>query len=245
MPPEPSPPKARQEEFDEFAGDYDTALNKGLKFTGEKKEYYAEGRVRWLQQRLAHLKLGQPKSCLDYGCGTGTSAPQLTSVLGINQYLGFDPSTESVTEATRTHGQDGGPGTVRISFTHDLAGIPSGSADMAFCNGVFHHIPPADRAGCVQEIVRILKPGGVFAFWENNPWNPIVRLLMRLVPFDRDAIMLWPLEAKKLVSSGGLTFLDRTYYFIYPSSLAFLRPTEPALSGLPLGGQYLLVFQKR
>lgn len=236
---DPSPAKSPAKEFDEFAGDYDAALNKGLRFTGEKKEYYAEGRVRWLQQRLSHLKLPAPKTCLDYGCGTGTSAPQLTSVLGVNSYLGFDPSTESVEEASRLHGGKG------IYFTHDLPAIASASVDMAFCNGVFHHIPPKDRAGCVSEIVRILKPGGIFAFWENNPWNPVVRLLMRLVPFDRDAIMLWPSEARKLVSAGGLTFLDRTYYFVFPSSLAFLRPTEPALSGLPFGGQYLLLFQKR
>ncbi|HSJ03136.1 MAG: class I SAM-dependent methyltransferase [Verrucomicrobium sp.] len=239
MPTEQASSKAPAEEFDEFAGDYDAALNKGLKFTGEKKEYYAEGRVRWLKSRLAALNLPVPTICLDYGCGTGTSAPQLTGALGVSQYFGYDPSSESVAEATKQHGG------ANAMFLHDMSLVASDSVDMAFCNGVFHHIPPADRPSCLEQIVRVLKPGGTFAFWENNPWNPIVRLLMRLVPFDRDAIMLWPGEAKRLVASAGLTPVDRSYYFIFPSVLAPLRRTEPALSGLPLGGQYLLIFQKR
>lgn len=238
MPTDPAPAKAQTEEFDEFAGDYDAALNKGLRFTGEKKEYYAAGRVTWLKRRLAACHLPLPETCLDYGCGTGTSAPQLTGLLDIKNYLGYDPSSESVEEATRLHGQ------AHIRFTSRLEEIPPGSVDMAFCNGVFHHIPPTQRAQSVQDIVRALKPGGVFAFWENNPWNPVVRLLMRLVPFDRDAIMLWPLEARHLVCRGSLTFIDRTYFFVYPSVLAFLRPSEPSLCRVPLGGQYLLLFRK-
>lgn len=225
-------------EFDEFAGDYDAALNKGLRFTGEKKEYYAEGRVRWLKRRLQKLALPAPAICLDYGCGTGTSAPTLKEGLNLSSYHGYDPSGESIEEAKRLHGEAG------TEFSTHTDHLATGSMDMVFCNGVFHHIPPALRPECVAEISRLLKPGGVFAFWENNPWNPAVRLLMRLVPFDRDAIMLWPGEARKLVSKTGLAPKDRTFYFIFPSALAALRPLEPSLSGTPLGGQYLLLFQK-
>ena len=35
-----------------------------------------------------------------------------------------------------------------------------------------------------------LRPGGVFALWENNPWNPGTRLVMRRIPFDRNAVLL-------------------------------------------------------
>ena len=40
-------------EFDEFAVDYDAELNKGLSLTGESKHYFAEGRMRWVKDRLA------------------------------------------------------------------------------------------------------------------------------------------------------------------------------------------------
>ena len=56
----PAPP-----EFDQFAGDYDAALNQGLKFSGETKEYFAENRVKWFKKRLGSaLKPGS--RCLDY-----------------------------------------------------------------------------------------------------------------------------------------------------------------------------------
>ena len=52
--PASDPDEARQDaEFDEFAGNYDEALNEGLKFTGEGRDYFAAGRVEWLTQRLA------------------------------------------------------------------------------------------------------------------------------------------------------------------------------------------------
>ena len=65
-------------------------------------------------------------------------------------------------------------------------------ADLAFCNGVFHHIPVADREGAVEFVFESLRPGGFFAFWENNAWNPATRYLMSRVPFDRDALFAVP-----------------------------------------------------
>ena len=44
-------------------------------------------------------------------------------------------------------------------------------------------------------IRRLLRPNGIFALWENNPWNPGTRLVMRRIPFDRDASLLTPASA--------------------------------------------------
>jgi len=44
--------------------------------------------------------------------------------------------------------------------------------DLAYCNGVFHHIAPDARPEALAMIRDALKPGGLFAFWENNAWNP-------------------------------------------------------------------------
>ena len=49
---------------------------------------------------------------------------------------------------------------------------PDASLDLVYCNGVFHHIPPQDRAAAVAYVAHTLRPGGLWAFWENNPWNP-------------------------------------------------------------------------
>ena len=62
-------------------------------------------------------------------------------------------------------------------------------ADLAYSNGTFHHIPPAKRMDALGFIFQRLKPGGIFALWENNPWNPGTRWVIESrIPFDRDAI---------------------------------------------------------
>ncbi|SKA84338.1 Methyltransferase domain-containing protein [Prosthecobacter debontii] len=230
-------PEAPTAEFDAYAGDYDAAINRGLKFTGETKEYFAETRIEWLKARLKEVGL-TPKSCLDFGCGTGTSAPLLVSGLGLDTYIGYDPSSESITEASKEHPDPA------CTFIHDVDKLPKHTLDLAFCNGVFHHIPIAARQEAFQHVYDSLRPGGWFAFWENNKWNPIVHLLMSRVPFDRDAIMLFPGEAARHMERAGFKIGLRDYLFVFPASLKALRPLEPALCKLPLGGQYLILAHK-
>ncbi len=44
-----------------------------------------------------------------------------------------------------------------------------------------------DRSRALDYTYQALKPGGYFAFWENNPWSLGARYLMSRIPFDRDA----------------------------------------------------------
>ena len=64
--------------------------------------------------------------------------------------------------------------------------------NLAYCNGVFHHIPLVERSAAVACVNRALRAGGLFALWENNPWNPGTRYVMAHCDFDRDAITLTP-----------------------------------------------------
>lgn len=232
------PEEARQNaEFDEFAGNYDKALNEGLKFTGEGRDYFAAGRVDWLTKRLS-AEAARVSTCLDFGCGTGGGCEPLVSGLKIDAYLGYDPSSASISEARSLLGQS------KVTFEHDDQVIPANAFDLVFTNGVFHHIPPADRLSCVKLAWRSLKPGGWFAFWENNRWNPIVHFLMSRVPFDKDAQMLFPHQARSLLRAGGFEIELTDYLFVFPAMLKALRPLEPSLCKLPLGGQYMVLARK-
>jgi SAM-dependent methyltransferase len=224
-------------EFDEFAARYDEVLNEGLRFTGEDRDYFAEGRVAWLKHRLLQQGV-RASSCFDFGCGTGGACLPLLRSLGLDAYVGYDPSQESIAVA---RAQLGGP---QAAFEYAEEAVAAGSMDLAFTNGVFHHIPPAHRAACVRQVGRALKPGGWFAFWENNRWNPIVHFLMSRVPFDKDAQMLYPHQARRLLVDGGFEIVLTDYLFVFPSLLKALRPMEPALCKLPLGGQYLVLARK-
>lgn len=225
-------------EFDEFADDYNAALDKGLALSGEGKDYFAEGRLRWLRRRLDE-RGARPETVLDFGCGTGSATPFFFDHLGIRQVVGFDPSEKSL-EVAR---QEWAKHAVRFSSSMNEV-ADSGSVDLAFCNGVFHHITPDNRAEALTSIFDILVPGNCFAFWENNPWNPVTRYAMSKVPFDRDAILVWPQEARRLLKNAGFEILLTDYVFFFPRSLAFMRSLEPGLRWLPLGGQYLVLARK-
>lgn len=223
-------------EFDAAAADYDAQLNQGLSYSGEAKEYFAEERMRWLRRRLDELG-ARVESALDFGCGTGTSAPLLAEIAGARRVAGTDVSGESLAVARRLHPHPA------VDFVAPER-VPAGAFDLAFCNGVFHHIPLDERHAAARQVWDALRPGGVFAFWENNPWNPGTRFIMSRVPFDRDAVTLTPPEARRLLRGAGFTVLRTDFRFVFPRMLAALRPLEPALAPLPLGGQYLVLCRR-
>jgi len=223
--------------FDAYASEYDSALAEGLSVSGETKDYFAQGRVEHLAGRLRELQF-RPSSILDFGCGTGTNTPFLLNLSGVTSALGVDISESSLDVARRAI-QDR-----RAVFQEMGQHLPSGRYDLVFTNGVFHHIPPRERAGAIDYIYRSLRPGGLLAFCENNPWNPGTRYVMSRIPFDRDAITLSAPEAQRLIRTGGLEVLRTDFLFIFPKALGFLRKLEPRLASLPFGAQYQVLCRK-
>jgi hypothetical protein len=84
----------------------------------------------------------------------------------------------------------------------------------------------------------------VFAFWENNPWNPGTRWVMSRIPFDRDAIKVGARRAVRMLEAAGFTVLRTEYLFIFPHALRRLRALERPLARFPLGAQYQVLAQK-
>jgi SAM-dependent methyltransferase len=224
-------------EFDDFAEDYDRTLNQGLAFSGEDKDFYARERVKWLSAVLAALG-ERPRRAIDFGCGTGSATPHLMQLLELEALLGIDVSARSIEVATRRHAGE------RTRFATLDAHEPGADCDLAFCNGVFHHIPLHDRAGAVNRVFRSLRPGGVWAFWENNPLNPGTQWLMRKLPFDRDAVKVSAFAARRMLRAGGFRIVRTDHLFLFPKFLAGLRPLERRITRLPLGAQYLVLAQK-
>lgn len=233
-----SPAPEAEADFDPFAERYDEALQAGLSATGEDRHFYAHGRAAWMQRRLTDMHHGMGR-VLDFGCGTGSAAPWMLASPGCDEVVGVDPSEQSLAIARREHGSP------RARFAHPDSVPPAGQFDTAHCNGVFHHIPPEMRPDAAAYVHRALRPGGVFAFWENNPWNPGTRYVMSQVEFDRDAITLTPPEARSLLRGAGFDVLRTDFLFVFPRALRAFRVLEPWLSSLPMGGQYLILCRKR
>ncbi len=223
--------------FDSFSHDYDAALNAGLAYSGENPEYFARGRVAWLAHCLK-ITSSSPRSLLDYGCGKGSTTPLFFELLGIDRLLGVDISAGLLKIARETQMS------ALAQFASRENTPAAGDIDLAFCNGVFHHIPPADRSRELSYIFDSLKPGGLFAMWDNNPWNPATRFVMSRIAFDADAETLSAPHARRLLSQAGFEVLRTDYMFIFPRLLSWLRFLEPPFAPLPLGTQYQVLCRK-
>jgi SAM-dependent methyltransferase len=224
-------------EFDGYAEAYDSALARGLSVSGEDKTYFARGRIAWLVDCLRRLQV-QPKAVMNFGCGTGTTTPFFLDLMSVESVLGLDTSAKSLDVAKRTYGSK------CTQFVLLSQYQPSEQIDLAFCNGVFHHIPLNERPAAVNFVHRSMRPGGLFALWGNNPWNPGTRYVMSRVPFDRDAITLTPPEARRLVQAGGFEILRTDFLFIFLRVLRWFRGLESLVSRLPLGAQYQVLCRK-
>jgi SAM-dependent methyltransferase len=175
---------------------------------------------------------------MDFGCGTGATAPFLLESLRPEFLLGVDVSGESIAVA---RGRSLG-GAAKFQRLADYN--PAGDLDLIYTNGVFHHIPLGQRPGALDLVWRALRPGGLFALWENNPWNPGTRYVMSRIPFDRDAVTLSAPVAKRMLRGSKFEVLGVDFMFIFPRVLKWLRPLERPLSGLPLGAQYQVIARK-
>ena len=224
-------------DFDCYADSYDQTLAEGLAVSGERREYFAEGRVKWLASCLRRLG-SAPSLVIDYGCGTGLTSSLLLELLAAEKVIGIDSSVRSIEVARRDHGSE------RIQFLllHEYA--PVSEADLIYCNGVFHHIPPEQRASTLRFLYQALRPTALFSLWENNPWNPGTQYIMARLPFDRDAIKLNSFESRRLVRSEGFSVLRTDFLFFFPRFLKVFRPIEKLASGLPLGAQYQVLSRR-
>jgi SAM-dependent methyltransferase len=226
-------------EFDRYAGKYEEALQHGLRVSGEDSDYFAKGRMEWLRDRITRISPGEElKSGMDFGCGTGNSIGHLSEILGLKKIVGLDTSEESLHRARQRYNQHD------FSFANPFAYRPNGDLDLAFCNGVFHHIPVEARPKALEVIHSSLRPGGWLAFWENNPWNPGTRYVMSRIPFDHDAITLSIAEARQMICENKFLVLSVDTRFYFPRAVKWLRPVEPWLCKLPFGAQYLVLAQK-
>jgi SAM-dependent methyltransferase len=225
-------------QFDSWADDYETAVAQGLEVTGENRQYFARERIDWLASRLGLLGF-RPTSILDFGCGTGSSVPMLREALNAASVVGTDVSERSIQLAAERYE---GPGT-RFALTEELE--PREEFDLTYCNGVFHHIPVEDRSSSVAYIHRALRPGGLFSFWDNNPWNPGTHYVMKRIRFDHNAVTLTAREARRLLAAVGFEILHTDFLFIFPRALRWFRALERPLSRWPLGVQYQVLCRKQ
>ncbi len=217
--------------------EYDQMLHRGIKLSGEEKQYFITGRLQDLRRNLPGNFA--PRRILDYGCGMGDTTRKLAEIYPEAQVDGFDPDATAIAYAKDHYV------IARLSFYDAYENLRKYRYDLCYCNGVFHHILPPERIIVLQQIRDVLLPGGVLALFENNPWNPGTRLVMARIPFDRDANAVSAPMAYRLLRQGGFVIQNLCrFLFYFPRGLAFFRSLERFLYRVPLGGQYYILAKK-
>jgi SAM-dependent methyltransferase len=109
---------------------------------------------------LAEQWIGDRRHVLDVGTGEGQIARRLAARGAV--VVGVDPTAAQIDEAAR---RGGGPAYVRSG----AAALPfaDGSFDAVVACLVFEHIDDVDEA--IDEVSRVLEPGGRFVFFLNHP----------------------------------------------------------------------------
>ena len=220
-------------EFDQFADDYKRLLDKSVAFSGEESEYFAQYKARYLARLLGSEFTGK---VLDFGCGIGLLSGFLKHSFPRARIDGFDVSRESI-------GRVGSELAHQGLFTAELSQVAH-DYELIIVANVMHHVPAAERQSTVNGLAARLIPGGRLAIFEHNPVNPATRWLVEHCPFDRGVVLVAPSETAAYLKKAKLVGLRRDYIVFMPRFLAWLRPVEPWLAGLPLGAQYVLMGEK-
>ncbi len=223
--------------FDAAAVQYDCQLQQGISLSGESADYFVRGRTALLAELLRER--GMNHGCgavLDFGCGIGNAATELVARLHTERLVGLDCSAHSIQVARQRY--------PTATWLTDSDLLEPESFDVVYTSGVFHHIPPGERPAILSSIHRWVRPGGYFAFFENNPWNPGTRWVMSRIPFDRDASCLSITQANRLLTAAGFHIAENASLFYFPKVLAWLRPVERWLRRVPAGAQYLVLAQR-
>ena len=233
---------APKPEFDRLSADYDELLRDPIRdqFTGAASQFFHVRKrelIRDYFRRANTTTTGL--SYLDLGCGKGELLTLLREDFA--HVAGCDPSGGMLEAGgLKSKGID-------ARVVTDEAAIPFEDAQFDFVTAVcvYHHVPLNGRDALTLEVRRVLRPGGLFAIIEHNPYNPVTRLIVSRTPVDADAILLRPSETRTRLTRGGFQ-VERQQFFLYFPERWYrkLGTLEAMLRRVPFGGQYAVFAAK-
>lgn len=221
--------------FDDFCDSYAAEMEKALCFGAKDHDFFIRAKTQCLL-RLAQKNIGPPASltALDLGCGLGMAesllAPRFKSIIGVD-------ISEKILEKAR---QITPMGDFILYDGHTIP-VPSGAFDLAFAMNVFHHVPLTNRGPLLEEMKRIVKPGGWTVVFEHNPYNPLTMKVVKSCVFDRNACLLTCAEAVQNMQVAGFTRVCSGYILFLPFWIQVSAWMDRILKWLPLGAQYFVM----
>ncbi len=205
---------------------------------GARTESLEQEAVFALAGDLAGLRV------LDVGCGDGTYS--IHAAQGGATVTGLDRSP-AMLDAARRRANGAGVTVAWREGRAEALGFEPASFDMVIAVTVLCWV--TDRAAAVQEMARVLRPGGIVVIGELGRYSlwALARRMRgwRGEKFWRQAHFWTTDELRCLVESGGLEFNAVRGAVYYPPSrivAKWLTPLDRLLSGIsPVGAAFLCV----
>ena len=134
-----------------------------------------EGMFRQKLLKLADFKMGD--RVLDLACGTGTFAAMVKARHPDVEMTGLDADPNILALARKKARNDG----VDIAFDEgrsDDMPYATGEFEVAFSSLFFHHLQTPEKLRSMAEVLRVLRPGGVFHVCDwGRPSNSVSRVM--------------------------------------------------------------------
>jgi SAM-dependent methyltransferase len=229
-------------EFDAYARNYNAGMEDRIKAAlGKSANVFLIAKVellfRYLRRDPRMASDNTEIRLLDFGCGTGDFLALLAEQDCRWRFEGCDLSNGMLAEARSRYPALGSPGAL---WQCDPERFPQSCYDVITAVCVFHHIPPDLWPAWFSRLRSALRPGGVFALFEHNPWNPLTRWIVSHAAIDRNAVLLSPRMTRQLMKASGF-YIDMARFFLFlPPRFRPLRWLERAFLHVPVGGQYCL-----
>jgi ubiquinone/menaquinone biosynthesis C-methylase UbiE len=121
--------------------------------------------TRLIGVEAAHRKLADQatlestRRVLEIGCGTGNLTLLVKRMRPDVEVVGLDPDPKALARAGRKARRAGLELELVRGFADDLP-FPDGSFDRVLSSLMFHHLEAELRVGSLQEVLRVLRPGG-------------------------------------------------------------------------------------
>jgi SAM-dependent methyltransferase len=223
-------------EFDRRGETYQAAVDEAISFAGREHDFYLEAKARRLVELARrHLGAGRP-TALDVGCGPGLFDRHVAPAFELH---GVDVSPAMVERA-----REANPGVEYAVSEPRRLPHADGRFDLAFAVCVLHHVDRADRLPLLRETARVVRPGGLVAVFEHNPWNPLTRRVVRDCAFDEDVELLPRREVTRLLRAAGLELVSAHYLLFFPWRGRLFEAAERLLARVPLGAQYVVAARR-
>jgi len=225
-------------DFDKITQDYEKQINDALSFGGNEHQFYIDVKRDHLI-RIAEKEFGSTDKLhvLDLGCGIGGYHAGLEG--RFEELHGAEISERSIEVARKKY-----PFVHYAHFEGEHLPYPDDRFDIVFAICVMHHVPPAEWDGFVQEMYRVIKPGGLGLIFEHNPYNPATQYIVRSCEIDKDAVLLRPRHLRAMFRNAGFKDAETRTLLSVPPKGKFLQGLDELLGHLPFGAQYSLVAHK-